>query len=175
MSQPSYGNKDNVYAITPEQVKAYHDKFYVGNNIVVSGAGNIDVKKFKEAVANKFSSVRAEVIGEVPNSEEAVHTYSMVSMRDDEISNTAVMVGFRAPSWNDPDYFAMQLFKRIIGEYSVDKYTGANLNDPALQYNEFHLFLGHRPSIYVHKPYYYAYSDTGLFGNFLYGNEVFGI
>ena len=39
LGQPSTGIKDNVYAITPEQVKQFHNNFYVGKNIVVSGAG----------------------------------------------------------------------------------------------------------------------------------------
>jgi len=30
-------------------------------------------------------------------------------MRDDEMTNVNVGVFFKAPSWNDPDYFAMKL------------------------------------------------------------------
>jgi hypothetical protein len=25
----------------------------------------------------------------------------------------------------------------------------------------------------LHQPFYFAYSDTGLFGNFIYGNEMY--
>ena len=65
------------------------------------------------------------------------------------------------------------MFKRIMGSYRVDKYTGAHLNSPHLQYNSFHTWLGNFPDILVHEPFYFPYSDSGLFGNFLYGNEVF--
>jgi processing peptidase subunit beta len=44
--------------------------------------------------------------------------------RDDELYNTCFAVAFEAPSWNDPDYFAMNYFKRIIGEWRCDKYNG---------------------------------------------------
>jgi len=30
------------------------------------------------------------------------------------------------------------------------------------------------PDITLHKSEYYAYSDCGIFGNYLHGNEVFG-
>lgn len=87
--------------------------------------------------------------------------------------NTAYSVAFEAPSWNDPDFFAINYFKRIIGEYRCDKYTGIHLNSAHLQYNSFHTWLGNTPDIILHKPFYFAYSDTGLFGNFIYGNEMY--
>jgi hypothetical protein len=66
----------------------------------------------------------------------------------------------------------LNYFKRVIGEYRVDKHTGAHLNTPKLQYNSFHTDLGGYPDIILHKPYYFAYSDVGLFVNFLFGNEI---
>jgi processing peptidase subunit beta len=77
-----------------------------------------------------------------------------------------------APGRNDPDFFAMNYFKRLIGEYRVDKHTGTHLNTPKLQYNSFHTDLGNYADIIMHKPFYFAYSDTALFGNFFFGNEV---
>ena len=90
--------------------------------------------------------------------------------RDDEITNTTACVGFLAPSFNDPDFFAMTYFKRILGSYRCDKYTGAHLNSAHLQYNSFHTHLGEYPDIILQKPFYFAYSDTGIFGNLMFGN-----
>lgn len=67
----------------------------------------------------------------------------------------------------------MQFFKRIIGEWRCDKYNGIHLNSPHLQYNSFHTYLGNNPDLILHKPYYLPYSDTGLFVNFIHGNEMF--
>jgi processing peptidase subunit beta len=90
--------------------------------------------------------------------------------RDDELPNSTFASCFIAPGWNHPDFFAMNFFKRVIGEYRVDKYTGANLNTPKLQYNSFHTDLGNYADIIMHKPFYFSYSDAGLFGNFFFGN-----
>jgi processing peptidase subunit beta len=87
--------------------------------------------------------------------------------------NSAFAIAFEAPSWNDPDFFAMQYFKRIIGEYRCDKFTGEHLNSAHLQYNSFHTYLGNYPDMILHQPFYFPYSDTGLFGNFIYGNEMY--
>jgi hypothetical protein len=76
------------------------------------------------------------------------------------------------PGRNHPDFFVLQYFKRIIGSFRIDKHTGANLNTSKLQYNSFHTDLGNYADIILHKPFYFSYSDVGLFGNFLFGNEV---
>lgn len=38
-------------------------------------------------------------------------------MRDDEMANVNIGVFFQAPSYSDPDYFAMQLIQELQGEY----------------------------------------------------------
>ena len=87
--------------------------------------------------------------------------------------NTCFSVAFEAPTWSDPDYFAMNYFTRILGDYTCDKYTGQHLNSPHLQYNAWHTWLGIYPDMIMSKPFYFTYSDTALFGNFIYGNEMF--
>lgn len=93
--------------------------------------------------------------------------------RDDELPNTSFGSAFIAPNWTDPDHFTFHFFKRIIGEYRIDKHNAANLNTPKLQYNSFHTEIGNLADVILHKSFYFAYSDTGLFINFLFGNEVF--
>ena len=59
LGQPSTGNKDVVYSITPEQVKEFHNNLYVGKNIVVSGAGALDGQALTNEVGNHFGSAPA--------------------------------------------------------------------------------------------------------------------
>ena len=83
MGQPAAGNKAVVYSITPEQVKEFHHNFYVGSNIVVSGAGALDGAALASAVDSHFSSVPSTRISEVPNSDEPLFTPSLMYQRDD--------------------------------------------------------------------------------------------
>lgn len=92
--------------------------------------------------------------------------------RDDELPNTTTAAAFVVPGRSHPDFFALNYFKRLIGEYRIDKHTGAHLNTPKLQYNSFHTDLGNYADIVLQKPFYFSYSDVGLFGSWLFGNEV---
>lgn len=173
LGQPAAGNKDVVYSITPEQVKKFHHDCYVGKNIVISGAGAIDAVALTTEAGIHFGNVEAFNTSEVTNSDQSFFTPSLLFQRDDEMLNTCFSVAFEAPSWNDPDFFGMNYFKRIIGDYQINKFNGEHLNSPHLQYNTFHTWIGGYPDIIMHKPFYFAYSDTALFGNFIYGNEMF--
>lgn len=42
IGQSNTGIRDNVYSITADQVKEFHSKYYCGNNIVVSAAGEVN-------------------------------------------------------------------------------------------------------------------------------------
>ncbi len=94
-------------------------------------------------------------------------------MRDDELANVNIGVFFEAPSYADPDFFAAKVFQAVLGEYRADKFTGKYLNASDRQYSLIHAELGNFPDITLHKTEYLPYSDTGLFGSYLYGNEVF--
>lgn len=67
LGQPSTGIRENTYSISADQVKQFHDQFYVGENIVVSGAGEIDSAQFNDLVNKHFGNVRASVEGQVAN------------------------------------------------------------------------------------------------------------
>lgn len=83
LGQPSHGIRDNVYNITPEQIREFHSKYYVGENIVVSGAGDIDADQFNEAVSQNFTGIKSKVEGNIDNSEQAYFTPSLMFQRDD--------------------------------------------------------------------------------------------
>jgi len=83
LGQPSTGIRENTYSITSDQVKQFHNQFYVGENIVVSGAGEIDSTQFNDLVNQHFGSVRASVEGQVANKEQPYLTPSLMFQRDD--------------------------------------------------------------------------------------------
>lgn len=140
---------------------------------MISGAGALDGAALASEADAYFSAVPSSRVSEVPNSDQPYFTPSLVFQRDDEMLNTCFSVAFEAPTWSDPDFFAMNYFMRIIGDYRCDKFTGKHLNSSHLQYNSFHTWLGSYPDIILHKPFYHVYSDVALFGNFIYGNEIF--
>lgn len=86
--------------------------------------------------------------------------------------NSNVGVFYDAPSIKHPDYYSFLLLQNMFGTYRIDK-NAEHLNDVKKQYNSMHALLGDLPDVTRQESLYYAYSDTGMWGNYLYGNEVF--
>jgi predicted Zn-dependent peptidase len=173
LGQPVRGIRENVHNIKADQVQAFHKQYYIGSNIVVSGAGNVDHQQLSDAVSETFGKLPQSSAGAIANANQPYFTAGLTFMRDDEQKNTSAGVGLLAPGYTHPDFLGMRFLKRLLGKYRVDKYTGAHLNSPYLQYNTMHARLGSYPDILMHEPFYYPYSDVGLFGNFQCGNDVF--
>lgn len=110
---------------------------------------------------------------ERPNTDKPIYTPSCMFMRDDELYNASVGVFYEAPSWYHEDYYAFLLLERIIGSYSMDKNGAGNINDVRKQYSTLHGYLGSLPDVTRAQAIYSPYRDCGLFGTYLYGNEVF--
>ncbi len=68
LGQPSYGIRDNIYSINADQIKQFHERYYTGQNIVVAGAGEINVAQFNEAVQKHFGNAKAKSEGVAENS-----------------------------------------------------------------------------------------------------------
>ncbi|MFV0343727.1 MAG: M16 family metallopeptidase [Anaerocolumna sp.] len=51
------GTKENVKAVTREDIIAFMDKYYVGDNMVISVAGNFDVEEIFQVIEKNFSSI----------------------------------------------------------------------------------------------------------------------
>ncbi len=83
MGQPSTGIRENSYSISADQVKQFHNQFYVGENIVISGAGDIDASQLTELANQHFGSAKSSVEGQVANKEQPYFTPSLMFQRDD--------------------------------------------------------------------------------------------
>ena len=86
--------------------------------------------------------------------------------------NANVGVFFDAPSKTDKDYWGFQMLKHVIGDYHIQK-NSEHLNDCLKQYNGMHTILGELPDVTQQRSHHLAYSDSGLFGSWFFGNEVF--
>lgn len=86
--------------------------------------------------------------------------------------NSNIGVFYDAPGWKHKDYYGFLLLQRMFGSYSIDQ-NAEHLNDVAKQYNAMHSVLGDLPDVSKHECIYSPYSDCGIFGHYLFGNEIF--
>lgn len=172
--QPVKGIRENIGTVTQEQIINFHRNNYIGPNIAVVGTGDVSHEQLVELANKAFGNLPNTPNDSIANGDKPYFTPSMMFMRDDEMANINIGSFFEAPGWTHEDFYAFQLFQRILGEYTSDKYTGNHLNASDRQYNTIHTHLGNLPDVTVHKAIYLPHSDTGLFGNYFHGNEVHG-
>ena len=106
------------------------------------------------------------------NTEKAVFNPGLLMIRDDEMMNSSIGVFYDAPSWKHEDFYAFLLLQRMIGSFEINQHAG-HLNDMQKQYNAMHSVLGDLPDVTRAECLYSPYSDCGIFGNWLFGNEIF--
>jgi processing peptidase subunit beta len=172
MGQPLKGDKDQLHSLTADQLRDFHSTNYFGDNIVIVGAGNINHEEFVSQVDQHFSSLPKQTSSKIKNKERPIFIPALLFIRDDEMINSNVGVFYDAPSVKDPDFYSFLLLKHMFGSYRIDK-NAEHLNDVKKQYNSMHALLGDLVDVTRADSLYYAYSDTGIFGNYFFGNEVF--
>ena len=172
IGQPVKGDRDVLQSLTVDHVRNFHASHYVGDNIVIVGAGNINHDEFVSQVENAFQGLQKLSSSKKKNTERPIYIPALMFIRDDEMVNSNVGVFYDAPSVKDPDYYAFKLLQNMFGDYRIDKHAG-HLNDVKKQYNSMHAMLGDLPDVTLAESLYYAYSDCGIFGNYFFGNEVF--
>ena len=171
MGQPKRGDADNLQNISVDMLNAYRAANFTGEKMVIVGTGSVDHDALVDMVKEGFGSVQ-QTSSTAASDEKCVYVPALLMMRDDEMYNANVGVFFDAPSVNHEDYYQFQLMRHMIGNYSIEK-NAEHLNDVSKQYNATHQLLGELPDVTKQSSHYYAYSDCGLWGSYLFGNEVF--
>lgn len=172
MGQPIKGDRDITHTLQADHLRDFHSTNYYGDNIVVVGTGNINHEEFVNQVSQSFQSLPKSGSSSIKNKERPIYIPALLFIRDDEMVNSNVGVFYDAPSIKDQDYYAFLLLQHMFGEYRIDKHA-THLNDVKKQYNSMHALLGDLPDVTKADSLYYAYSDSGIFGNYFFGNEVF--
>ena len=172
MGQPIRGDPDNLQNLSSDMLQAFRAANYTGENIVIVGTGAVDHDAFVDQVSEAFGALQQSTGEAQVNSDACIYTPALLMMRDDEMYNANVGVFFDAPSVNHQDYYQFQLLKHMIGDYQIQKHA-EHLNDVGKQYNATHSLLGDLPDVTRQACHYFAYSDCGIWGSYLFGNEIF--
>ena len=172
MGQPIRGDADNLSSLTVDDLQQYRALNYFGDNLVIVGTGNVNHEEFVNEVNNQFQAIAKTASGARNNMEKNVYVPALLFIRDDEMYNSNIGVFYDAPSIKHQDYYSFLLLKNMFGSYRIDRHA-EHLNDVKKQYNSMHALLGDLVDVTMAESHYFAYSDSGLFGNYFFGNEVF--
>lgn len=121
MGQPKLGIRENIANIKGAHVKEFVEQNFFGENVIVSVCGQVNHDDVVKNVSKAFAGLGKNSNLPVPNQEKPRYTPSTLFMRDDEMTNANVGIFFKAPTWKDPEFFSMFLFRELMGDYRVDK------------------------------------------------------
>jgi len=172
MGQPSKGDPDQLQNLNADVLASYRGANFFGDNIVIVATGGVDHDSLVDQVNQAFSSMGQTASTDKANTDQSVYVPALLMIRDDEMVNANVGVFYDAPSVKHEDYYSFMLLKHMLGSYQIDKHAG-HLNDTHKQYNSMHALLGELPDVTIHNAHYLPYSDCGLWGQYIFGNEVF--
>jgi len=113
--RPMLGYRRTVRAITPDDLRAFYEKYYVPSNMVISIVGDITRQHAEERVRKAFAGTgRKEVPKTRPIPYETLER-SNAEVQEQQIKVAYLMLGCFAPGVNSADYAAAQVAAVALG------------------------------------------------------------
>ena len=108
------GKKKNVKAFSVDELRTFMDKYYVGENMVVSVAGNFNKKETLNWIKKAFEKVPTK--NEVFVSDRTTPSYEKASfVKSKDIEQLHMNLAFEAPSFLDEDRYTAVILNNILG------------------------------------------------------------
>lgn len=108
------GPKENIRAFKRKDFVKYMERGYVGGNVVVGVAGNIDPKKVMTEVRARFGAVKAGVRPEYKKASDR-QSEPAVFIHKKKTDQTNFLLGVRTFDLYHPDRFALSVLSIILG------------------------------------------------------------
>ena len=157
-----YGELDEIDAATLDDVRAFHDTFYVPSNAVLVVAGDFDPTAARAAIERQFGTLPTRPEPARPDVSEPEQTAPRSAERTDALApRPAIAFGYGLPRRGTPEWYAFglideillqgedsRLYKRLVNErkYADSVEGGINLLGNMFDYegpSQWALFLVH--------------------------------
>jgi predicted Zn-dependent peptidase len=112
LGRPILGSKETVEALTRQALRGYFDDAYVGSNIIVSAAGNIEHTKVRDLIQQAFGSVKRD--GE-PLNGTPPRVVPQVITRMKEIEQSHVCLGTTSYPQRHDDRYVSYILNTVLG------------------------------------------------------------
>lgn len=111
------GDRSVIESATPDSLRAFKEKYYTPDNMVVTIVGNISLEEARDLVQKHFNSKYTTVANYKPRLSYKINphiTKKFASIQKDEKQiNIAILI--KAPRLNERDYDAFNVYSRILG------------------------------------------------------------
>ena len=138
------GSMADLDAAKLQEFQAFFKKYYIPNNAVLSIAGDIDIEKTKQLVADYFSDIPKGPAIVQPDIKEAPITKEMIDTAyDANIQIPAIMTAYRIPGMNTEDSKVLEMISNYLSTGASSKLYKKMVDDKknALQVGSFNYAL----------------------------------
>jgi predicted Zn-dependent peptidase len=140
------GTVESVAAFEPEAVRAYMDRNYVGDRMVIAAAGNVDHEGLVDVATQRFSTLKRSG---APEPDKAVYTGGENRLLS-EHEQAHIVLGFEGRAYNSDGFYAAQILASILGGGMSSRLFQEVREKRGLCY-----------SVYA---FHWAFADSGIFG-----------
>jgi predicted Zn-dependent peptidase len=112
LGRPILGSKETVEALTQDALRQYFRGAYVGSNIIISAAGNIEHAKVRELIQSAFGAVAAR--GEPLNGTPPAVVPQVIT-RTKELEQSHVCLGTTCYQQNHDDRYVSYILNTVLG------------------------------------------------------------
>lgn len=140
------GTVESVNNFSPEAIRSYMDRTYVGEHMVLCAAGNVDHDSLVDIAANRFTGLRA---GGAPRPERAAYVGGEQRLVS-EHEQAHIVLGLEGRAYNSDGFYAVQILASILGGGMSSRLFQEVREKRGLCY-----------SVYS---FHWAFEDSGIFG-----------
>ncbi|HKL80267.1 MAG TPA: pitrilysin family protein [Mobilitalea sp.] len=141
------GTKKVVRRVSREQILDFMDSYYVGENMIISVAGNFDPPEILSLLEQKFGIIKAKSTRDCITIEKPSY-HQVVCKRDKDIEQLHLNIAFDCISYLSEERFVFSIFNSILGGSINSRLFQKIREESGLTY-----------SIYSYGS---SYKDTGL-------------
>ena len=140
------GTVESVKSFSPDTIRGYMERNYVGDQMVVCAAGNVDHDALVDIAANRFHDLRRDG---APVPEKAHYIGGEQRLLSDH-EQAHIVLGFEGRAYNSDGFYAAQILASILGGGMSSRLFQEVREKRGLCY-----------SVYA---FHWAFADSGIFG-----------
>lgn len=140
------GSTDSVCSFNPDAIRAYMERNYVGDRMLIAAAGNVNHEQLVDIASEKFKNLKADG---APEPVEARYIGGDQRVNSDH-EQAHIVLGLEGRAYNSDGFYAAQILSRILGGGMSSRLFQEVREKRGLCY-----------SVYA---FHWAFADSGIFG-----------
>jgi zinc protease len=111
---PTIGWMDDIKALALPDIRAFYRTWYAPNNATLVCVGDLDERALLDEVERRYGGIAPAQLPAVPSAVEPEQTRERVARSPKPIATDRVLVGYKAPGQDHPDWAALEIVATLL-------------------------------------------------------------